>query len=82
MAQSKSMFERYLEAVEKTADITLQWNYQKQMMYQELVYRKQLIEEVVQEVLSRIHMTADATQLVEEIDEVKKALKELEKMCK
>ena len=35
--KQKSWFDRYLEAVEKSGDITLRWWYQKQMLKEELL---------------------------------------------
>lgn len=37
MTKYKSAFERYLEAMEKTGDAVLAWQYQKEMMKQSLL---------------------------------------------
>lgn len=41
MANNKGIFERYLEAMEKTGDAVLAWQYQKEMMKQSLLDREE-----------------------------------------
>lgn len=57
MTKQKSVFERMLEATEKTGDIMLRYMYQKDMMKQSLL-KKQEIEnlkrEITADVLSQI----------------------------
>ena len=51
----KSMFERYLEAVQNTGDIMLRWQYQKDMMKARLLDDTE-IDRITERVLSRIHI--------------------------
>ena len=51
----KSMFERYLEAVQNTGDIMLRWQYQKDMMKASLLDDAE-IDRIAERVLSRIHI--------------------------
>ena len=74
--KQKSWFDRYLEAVEKSGDITLRWWYQKQMLKEELLSKREhdrLVHDTANEVLSRI----DATEIIEAIDEIQRRLDDL-----
>ena len=51
--QNKSMFDRYLEAMQKTGDIMLQWYFQKQMIKDEMLSERE-IDRIAEKVLSRI----------------------------
>ena len=73
-----SMFERYLDAMTRTGDITLRWLYQKEMM-KELIMSKAELDYIVEQVLRRIHITVDASQVVNEIEAIKKAIDSLGK---
>ena len=80
MASYKSPMERFIEATQKTADATLRWYYQKEMMMRDILDRQEraaLVEEVANLVLSRISATVDATEIFEQIDGLKKSLDEL-----
>lgn len=57
--QNKSMFDRYLEAVEKTGDIMLQWYFQKQMIKDEMLSERE-IDRIAEKVLSRISIRLEA----------------------
>lgn len=69
--KQKSMFERYLLAMQNTGDIMLRWQFQKDMMKQSLYERQereQLVTDVANEVLSRISATVDASEIFDTID--------------
>lgn len=69
--KEKSMFERYLLAMQNTGDIMLRWQFQKDMMKQSLYERQereQLVTDVANEVLSRISATVDASEIFDTID--------------
>ena len=78
--KQKSWFDRYLEAVEKSGDITLRWWYQKQMLKEELLSKREhdrLVHDTANEVLSRIDATVDATEIIVAIDEIQRRLDDL-----
>ena len=75
-----SVFERSLQALEKTGDITLRLYFQKQMMLDNLIERKEreeLVDDVAERVLSRISATVDAEEVFKEIDELNKKIDSL-----
>ena len=53
MSNQKGVFERYLDAMEKTGDIMLAWLYQKEMMKTRLLDDAE-IDRIAERVLSRI----------------------------
>ena len=53
--KQKSMFERYLLAMQNTGDIMLRWQYQKDMMKAHLLDDAE-IDRIAERVLSRIHI--------------------------
>lgn len=57
--QNKSMFDRYLEAMQKTGDIMLQWYFQKQMIKDEMLSERE-IDRIAEKVLSRISIRLEA----------------------
>lgn len=78
--QHKTMFERLLEAAERTGDITLRNMYQKEMFTQELFAsyeRERLVQEIADLVISRIHATVDVTEVFAAIDELNNKLDSL-----
>ena len=75
MERYKSPTERFIEAAGRTADITLRWWYQRQMVEDMLTDKE--IDRIADRVIERINLTADASQIVEAIDEIQKKLDEL-----
>ena len=68
------MFERFLDSVEKSADITLRYYFQKEMMMNDILNRQErerLKEEIIHDVMSRISIQLD-----------EQALKQLSEMLK
>ena len=51
----KSVFERFLEAMQKTGDYMLAWEFQKKMMKDQLLHDEEL-DRIAEKVLSRIHI--------------------------
>lgn len=75
--KQKSLMERMLQAAQNTGDATLNWYYQKQMMMDSLLEkreREQLVNDVAHEVLSRLSATVDVSEIINEIDELRRAL--------
>ena len=59
MANQKSFFERYLDAMEKTGDIMLRYAYQKEMMKARLLDDAE-IDRIAERVLRRINIRVEA----------------------
>lgn len=79
---SKSMLERYLDALQKAGDETLRWYFQKEMMKQQFFSKEEyerIINDVADKVISRMKITADASEIFDAIDEIERRLKDLEK---
>lgn len=71
MARYKGMFERSLEAAERTGDIMLRYYFQKEAMREQLLSpreREQLVNETADLVLSRLTLTVDAQEVFDAID--------------
>ena len=69
--------ERMLQAAQNTGDATLNWYYQKQMMLDSLLEkheREQLVNDVAHEVLSHLSATVDVSDIVDDVDELRRAL--------
>lgn len=80
--RNKSMFQRYVEAAQKTGDIMLRWQYQKDMMKQSILDRQErerLIEDVADRVLARISITVDAEDVINAIEDIQSRLDRLGK---
>ena len=79
---SKSMLERYLDALQKAGDETLRWYFQKEMMKQQFFSKEEydrIVNDVADRVISRRKITADASEIFDAIDEIERRLKDLEK---
>lgn len=74
----KSMFERWLEAAEKTGNIMLQYQYQKSMMKNELLTDKE-IDVIADRVIQRLNITADVSEIIAAIDDLNKRIENLGK---
>ena len=57
--KQKSALERYVEAMGKAADITLQWYFQKQMIREQMLSEREL-DRIAEKVLSRIDIRLEA----------------------
>ena len=82
MKTNKGVFERSIEAVQKTGDAILAWQYQKRMMKQSLLSkeeREELVNEITGKVISNIRGTVDISEVLMEIEELRKAIESLGK---
>lgn len=74
--------EQGLMALAKTADKTVAWFIQKELMkknYFEKREQEKMIEEITNRVLSRIHLTLDTADAKQELNELKKEIENLTK---
>lgn len=65
----KNMFERWLEAAEKTGDIMLQYQFQKDMMKNKFLSDKE-IDVIADRVIQRLNITADVSEIIGAIDDL------------
>lgn len=65
MRDNTSWFERYLEAMQRTGDMMLAWQYQKDMMKASLLDNKD-IDRIADRVLSRIRIRIE-TEAIEQL---------------
>lgn len=78
MRRQLSMYERFLQAAEKTGDITLRYQFQKEMMKASLLdrhEREKLKAEITEDIMSRISISLNE-QAIKQLD---KMLRELGK---
>ena len=71
MARYKGVFERYLEAAERTGDIMLRYYFQTQAIKDQFLSareREQLVNDTADLVLSRLSLTVDASEVFDAID--------------
>ena len=59
MSNQKSMFERYIEAMQKTGDYMLAWQFQKEQMQARLLDDAE-IDRIAERVLQRISIRIEA----------------------
>ena len=72
----KSMFERWLEAAEKTGYIMLQYQYQKSIMKNELLTDREF-DVIADRVIQRLNITADVSEIIAAIDDLNNRINEL-----
>ena len=72
----KSMFERWLEAMTKSTDIALQYQFQKDMIKQNLLSDRE-IDVIADRVIQRLHITADISEVIAAIDDLNDKIKNL-----
>ena len=78
MQKQKSVFERMIEATEKTGDIMLRYQFQKDMIKSQLL-SDNMIDRIANEVLSRIAIKTDIVQAVANIKELQNTINNLGK---
>ena len=68
MSNQKSMFERYIEAMQKTGDYMLAWQFQKEQMKARLLDDAE-IDRIAERVLQRIsiHIEAEAIEQLRDL---------------
>lgn len=80
MIRQKSAFERYIDAMEKTGDIVLQWQYQKEMMKEQLYSQavlQSLAAAVAPYVVANMSATLDVSDIVKALEELNKSIDDL-----
>lgn len=68
MKRQLSMYERFLQAAEKTGDITLRYQFQKEMMKASLLdrhEREKLKAEITEDIMSRISITLNEQAIMQ-----------------
>ena len=73
---------RFLQALEKTSDITLRYQFQKEMMKERLLFQRDydtLVKDTAREVIANLNATADASEIFDAIDNIEKRLNDLGK---
>lgn len=78
MTKQKSVFEKMLEATEKTGDIMLRYQFQKDMFKSQLL-SDDVIDRIANVVLSRIAVKTDIAQAVANIKELQNAINNINK---
>ena len=82
MVSQNNMFNTLLRAIEKTGDTMLAYQFQKDMMYDEIrqrAEREKMIDEITQRVLSRISATVDVSEIIKSIDDLNDRINRLGK---
>lgn len=64
MSNQKSMFERYIEAMQKTGDYMLAWHFQKEQMKARLLDDAE-IDRIAERVLQRISIRIEAEAIAQ-----------------
>ena len=64
MSNQKSMFERYIEAMQKTGDYMLAWQFQKEQMKARLLDDAE-IDRIAERVLQRISIRIEAEAIAQ-----------------
>jgi len=70
--------ERYVEAMQKSGDYMYAWQFQKNMMKKKLLQEAEL-DRIADRVISRLSITVDASQIVQEIEDIHNAIERLGK---
>ena len=73
---NKGMFERWLEAMTKSADIALQYQFQKDMIKQNLLSDRE-IDVIADKVIQRLNISVDAIDIINAIDDLNNRIKNL-----
>lgn len=74
--QQNGVLKRFLGAVEQTGDIALRYQYQKDMMLNNIL-SEQEIDLIADRVLSRISATVDVSEIIQKIEELDQMIKNL-----
>ena len=73
---NKGVFERWLEAMTKSADIALQYQFQKDMIKQNLLSDRE-IDVIADRVIQRLNISVDASDIINAIDDINNRIKNL-----
>ena len=74
---NKDFMQYFIDGLNKSGQYALSLHFQKQMMMDSLLEkreREQLVNDVAHEVLSRLSATVDVSDIVDDIDELRRAL--------
>ena len=77
---TKGMYNALLKMIQKTGDTALMLQFQHDMVYQQFHERKErekLIEEIAERVLSRISATVDVSEIIDQIEELRRIIDDL-----
>lgn len=80
--KNKSVFEQYIDSMQRADDVTLRWRLQKEQMKKTFFSQEewsQFINDVTDEVISRISINVNTSEAVSKIDELRKFIHKLEK---
>ena len=78
MQKQKSVFERMIDATEKTGDIMLRYQYQKDMFKSQLL-SDNMLDRIADKVLARIAVKTDIMQAIMNIKELENTINNLGK---
>ena len=78
MSRQKSVFERMLEATEKTGDIMLRYQFQKDMFKSQLL-SDNMLDRIADKVLARIAVKTDIMQAIMNIKELENTINNIGK---
>ena len=73
---TKSAFERCIEALQNTGDYMLAWQFQKNMNKASLLSEDD-IDRIADRVISRINITLDVDDIIEAIDDLHRRIEQL-----
>lgn len=73
---TKSAFERYIEAMQNTGDYMLRWQFQKEQMKASLLDDAE-IDRIADRVISRIKITLDVDDIIDSIDDLHRRIEQL-----
>lgn len=82
MARNYGVFERFLQAAERTGDIMLRLQFQKDMIRQSLLdaqTKEALVSEITERVLQSLSLTVDAKEIFDAIDGLNEKIESLGK---
>lgn len=76
------MFNSLLKIIAKTGDAALMLQFQHDILYQQFQERKErekMIEEITERVLSQISATVDVSEIIDQIEELRRIINDLGK---
>lgn len=78
--RERTLFNHFTSGLESKLQAQLSYEFQRHLMlseYERAQEMKKMKEEIIQEVLSRISVTIDVSEVLEEIESIRKALDSL-----
>lgn len=80
--KNNSVFEQYIDSMQRTEDVTLRWWLQKKQMKKTCFSQEewsQFINDMTDEILSRISINVNISEVVSKVDELHKIIQKFEK---